>query len=250
MANDEYDNAQADKEILRQFEADNLLNDGAEFSHAEWRAALYTREQWLNEHAGMILDMYAQVMPSNWQPPAVRVSCGWPGIAPGGRVDCVKGVCYDTTGSADNTHEIFVSPMLSDRLDVLDTLAHEITHAIAGVSHQHDRLFATYGAKIGLLAPDGDRARLCAGDKLRAEFERYLSTAPEYPHASLNPPPPQPGEPTPTPTPQPTRLLKADCEKCGYTIRVTMKWASRGLPICPFDHIPFTLANSKPAGDK
>lgn len=31
---------------------------------------------------------------------------------------------------------------------------------------------------------------------------------------------------------QGTRLLKAECEKCGYTVRVTKKWAAEGLPYC------------------
>lgn len=30
-----------------------------------------------------------------------------------------------------------------------------------------------------------------------------------------------------------TRLKKAWCEKCGYTIRVTMKWIMKHVPICP-----------------
>jgi hypothetical protein len=27
-------------------------------------------------------------------------------------------------------------------------------------------------------------------------------------------------------------LLKAYCEKCGYTVRVTSKWLAVGLPAC------------------
>lgn len=31
-----------------------------------------------------------------------------------------------------------------------------------------------------------------------------------------------------------TRLLKAECLDCGYTVRVTNKWlAGKGAPICP-----------------
>lgn len=45
---------------------------------------------------------------------------------------------------------------------------------------------------------------------------------------------------------QATRLLKAVCPECGYTIRVTQKWASQGLPVCPTDLVEFVLAD----GDK
>lgn len=33
--------------------------------------------------------------------------------------------------------------------------------------------------------------------------------------------------------PQTTRLLKAACSSCGYTVRVTKRWADKGLPVCP-----------------
>lgn len=32
---------------------------------------------------------------------------------------------------------------------------------------------------------------------------------------------------------QSTRLLKACCTSCGYTVRVTKRWADKGLPVCP-----------------
>ena len=28
-------------------------------------------------------------------------------------------------------------------------------------------------------------------------------------------------------------MLKAECPECGYTIRLTKKWADLGLPTCP-----------------
>ncbi|MDQ6920240.1 MAG: hypothetical protein M3256_12390 [Actinomycetota bacterium] len=30
-------------------------------------------------------------------------------------------------------------------------------------------------------------------------------------------------------------MLKAECPECGYTIRLTKKWADVGLPSCPTD---------------
>jgi hypothetical protein len=36
-----------------------------------------------------------------------------------------------------------------------------------------------------------------------------------------------------------TRLLKAECEECGYTVRVTKKWLeAKGAPICPCNMKP------------
>ena len=32
-----------------------------------------------------------------------------------------------------------------------------------------------------------------------------------------------------------SRLVKASCPGCGYTVRVTRKWIAVGLPLCPTD---------------
>jgi hypothetical protein len=40
---------------------------------------------------------------------------------------------------------------------------------------------------------------------------------------------------------QTTRMLKATCPSCGFTIRLTRTWAEKGLPICSLDGEQFTL---------
>jgi hypothetical protein len=45
-----------------------------------------------------------------------------------------------------------------------------------------------------------------------------------YPHASLD---------RSQVKKQSTRLIKALCPECGYTIRTTAKWIENGLPTCP-----------------
>jgi hypothetical protein len=36
-------------------------------------------------------------------------------------------------------------------------------------------------------------------------------------------------------------MLKAECSECGYTIRLTKKWADLGLPNCPIDNVALVL---------
>jgi hypothetical protein len=36
-------------------------------------------------------------------------------------------------------------------------------------------------------------------------------------------------------------MLKAECPECGYTIRLTKRWADLGLPFCPIDSTGLTL---------
>ena len=40
---------------------------------------------------------------------------------------------------------------------------------------------------------------------------------------------------------QETRLRKALCPGCGYTVRVTSKWIDRGLPVCSTCVVEFVL---------
>lgn len=37
-----------------------------------------------------------------------------------------------------------------------------------------------------------------------------------------------------------SRLVKAACQQCGYTVRVTRKWLAVGAPICPTDNVAMT----------
>jgi hypothetical protein len=201
----------------------NEENESYSISQADWRAAQYTREEWLNGMAGRLLDEYGIA-----DPPAIRVSCGWGGAAPGGRVDCVRGVCYSEDSSADKTREIFISPMLAEPLAVAQALAHELVHALVGFGAGHGPTFAEFGHTVGLA---GAPEQMIPGSELTDKIMEWITGMPEYPHAVLAPPPPEPPPPAPTP-PQPTRLLKGMCPSCEYVIRVTLKWASRGMPTC------------------
>jgi hypothetical protein len=44
---------------------------------------------------------------------------------------------------------------------------------------------------------------------------------------------------------QPTRLLKVQCKKCGYTMRITLKWLNVAVPNCPVNHGVMTYLNAK-----
>lgn len=224
------------------------MTDPDAITRAAWLGAQYTREQWLNRMLGHVLDMYESACGASFEAPRIRVSCGWAGVAPGGRVDCVRGACYGPLSSGDDTHEIFISPMLDDGATVVETLCHEVTHAVAGIEANHGTTFTETGARIGMI---GVGEESLPGPILRAAIAAWLADAPVYPHAILTPPPPEPSpspDPTPTPT-QTTRQLKATCSGCGYVIRVTMKWASRGLPTCTGCGIGFMLTEKNGGND-
>jgi len=221
----------------------------AEPTWREWIDSQPTREAWLMEAAFAVL--VPRFEEAGRTVPPFKVSCGWTGA---GYEGCTLGVCYPPASSSAGTTEIFISPTLDNGLDVLCVLFHELAHATVGTEHDHDAdHFGALCSQLGLTKSGRDHkgtwpAQAYPNDRLQATLAVALDAAglPPYPHASLIPPPPSGGVnvtvgpsnngPTLPPLPpkptQTTRLLKASCPSCGYIVRVTMKWASRGLPTC------------------
>lgn len=241
-------------------------------TRAAWAAQQYTREQWLMERAGEIADYFeACGLLFPW---IIRVSCGWPGVVPGGRIECVKAVTYDAEMSADCAREIFISPMLTDSVEIVGVLAHEMVHAILMTSAQHGDPFLTVCNRAGLT--EGEPEQRLPGPELMATLRAHLANADAYPHAALTPPPPQPGQvivvtindkgEQSTRTAQEgsegstegmsigvitrekevkvnangERVLTLRCQ-CGSEAYVLMKHASRGLPFCQGCRLPYTV---------
>lgn len=199
----------------------------------DWIAAQPTREAWLLER--YLADIVPYLQARGLPVPNAKISCGWTGS---GMEACTLGVCYDTSQSAAGLNEIFISPTVADSEMALAVLFHELAHAIAGVPQGHDaETYGTVCRRLGLTDNDGPHAwPTCAhpGAELKAWIADVVRQCGEpYPHATLTPPPPnvQVVEGPPKP-PQSTRMLKASCEADGYVVRLTMKWATRGLPAC------------------
>jgi len=221
-------------------EPDESTDDSTEDtmpSLQEWVEAQPTREAWLYEAA------YAVCVPlftsAGYEVPAFRISCGWTGAGDEG---CTLGVCYAPEASKSKTCEIFVSPTLDNGLDVVCVMLHEMAHAVAGVDKGHDiEHFGEVCKAVGLTNAGADHkgtwptqaypGKATKGDLAFAILAHMRGEV--YPHAALIPPPPKPPEIVEVDKPtQTTRMLKAVCEECGYVIRVTMKWAARGMPVC------------------
>lgn len=205
---------------------------------ADWIAAQPTRESWLLER--YLANVVPYLQAHDVTPPDVRLSCGWTGV---GVEACTLGVCYDKSQSAADVYEIFISPTVADSAQALAVMFHELAHAIAGCTVGHDR--ETYGTvcrRLGLTDNDGGNDDshawpTCAspGAELRAWIAAVVARCEPYPHAAVVPPPPAPPVIVEKPgnhKPQSTRMLKASCESDGYVVRLTMKWATRGMPKC------------------
>lgn len=183
------------------------------------------RQQWLEKATDALRQLFER---KGFEvPDAVRVSVGWPKGSHGkGRA---IGQCWGYEGSSDKHNEIFISPEIttpgqSER--VLDVLAHELAHAVAGIEAGHKAPFKRIAVAIGL---DGKMTATVAGPEFAQWARGVVDRIGKFPAGSLSPVERKK---------QSTRLLKCACADCGYTVRITRKWVeSAGEPICPTDKI-------------
>lgn len=154
--------------------------------------------------------------------PEVRVSCGFPSRSATSSKRRRIGECWSPKSAADERAQIFISPVLEDAITVLATLIHEYVHAVDRNEHGHKGPFKRMALAVGLT---GKMTATTAGPELAKEIEGWIKDLGPYPHAGLS---------TMTRTKQSTRLIKCECDGCGYTVRTTLKWIeAAGAPLCP-----------------
>jgi hypothetical protein len=186
------------------------------------QAPLTTREAWLTHMAEKYL--WPRIEAGGGRRPArYRVSVGFPKGRRGGKGHSI-GQCWSQEVSADQTCEIFISPEL-DAAQAVAVLSHEVCHAAVGVRHGHRAPFKKLALAIGLSGPM--RATIPAPG-FATTIHGWIAAEPAYPHAPLTA--------ATSPTKPGSRLLKARCERCGYTVRVTRQWLDIARPVCPDPH--------------
>tara|TARA_R110001606_G_scaffold240684_1_gene388756 strand:+ start:63 stop:650 length:588 start_codon:yes stop_codon:yes gene_type:complete len=168
------------------------------------------RETWLNEATDLMrLGIFKNV--SLEIPKDVKISCGF---APNGNIGNkykTLGVCHNRNSSKAKINEIFISPVTSDSLRVLDILAHELIHAIDDCKNGHKKPFRDMALAIGLI---GQMRSTIAGDELIKDLKEIISKIGDYPHdvVSLN-----------TNKKQGTRMKKVSCIDCSFSYRTSQK---------------------------
>jgi hypothetical protein len=183
------------------------------------------REAWLyavRDRLRPLFDEAGYPMPDN-----VRISCGFPGVGALGTARYRRGECWAAECSTGNVFEIFISPRVADQQTVTVILLHELVHATVGLSTGHRGPFAKAAKKLGLVAP---LTTATPNDGLAAKLQLIVEEVGPYPHREMDV-----ATETSGPKKQGTRMLKAECGECGYTVRLTKKWASIAEPLCPVD---------------
>jgi len=179
------------------------------------------REDWLSAAVSELRPFFDAVGAP--LPVSVRVTCGFPSNA---KRSGAIGECWADTASADKTFEVLISPVLDDPLRVFDVLVHELCHATAGAMN-HGVNFQKVAKAMHLdpTSAKGWKATVRAAS-FEPTFGAIITSLGAYPHAALT---------MSNRKVQTTRMLKAVCPSCGYTVRLTQKWAALGLPSCPVD---------------
>src|SRR3954470_1817834 len=98
-----------------------------------------TRELWLERAVLALQPLFAE---HDITLPAVRVSVGWPSRGGTGTTKRVIGQCWKGMVAADGVQQIFLSPVLDDVSKVLETLVHELIHAVDDCESGHRGAFA------------------------------------------------------------------------------------------------------------
>ena len=153
--------------------------------------------------------------------PQVKVSVGFPSTGGKGRH---LGQCWSSKAAEDNINQIFIAPHLKTPLDFLDTLVHELVHAVDNCESGHGEGFKKIALDVGLKGPMRSAG---AGEILQQNLMRITEKLGAFPHGRLN---------LPIRTAQ--KVAKrpgAICTNCGYEVVMLRKHLYLGPPICPKD---------------
>ena len=177
------------------------------------------REAWLQAAVAKLAPIFKAI---GHEVPPVKTSIGFPS---GGIRSNAIGQCWARGGAKDKLNHIFISPTLGSAYEAIDTLAHELIHAVDDCVHKHGKEFKAIALAIGMKGPMRSAS---AAEKLKPKLEAILKELPPYPHGKLN---------APATRVQSSPPPKACCDICGYKVTVPKRFLHIGPPICPGDKV-------------
>jgi hypothetical protein len=113
-------------------------------------------------------------------------------------------------------------PVLDEPVQVLDTLVHELVHAVDDCMHHHGPEFKKIATDVGL---QGLMREASAGPPLLEQLTTISRQLGKYPHSKINLAHSSSKKTGPRP--------RAKCKKCGYEVTPLKKWLHMGPPLCP-----------------
>ena len=178
-----------------------------------------TREAWLLAAVELLRPLFAA---KGFGVPPCQVSCGF--ASTGTRSGHV-GQCWSTKSASNELNQIFIAPTLKSSYEVLDTLVHELVHAVDNCENKHGKEFKKIALKMGMKGPMRSAE---AGPELKVTLTSLLDTLGQYPHGHL-----KVGMRKAARRDRP----RAKCKHCGYQVPMLKKFLTYGPPICPKDKV-------------
>lgn len=179
-----------------------------------------TREDWLLAAIEAIRPIFALMRYEI--PHDCQVSCGF--ASTGTRSHHI-GQCWSKESSTDERNQIFISPALHEPVEVIDTLVHELVHAVDDCKHNHGKEFKKIALKLGMVGPMRSAG---AGPDLKIKLQAIADSLGPYPHGKL-------------------KVVhrkaisrsrpRAKCPTCGFQVPMLKRFLAYGAPICPKDKI-------------
>jgi len=138
----------------------------------------------------------------------------------------MAGECWHAESSGDQHYEIYIRPDKDDPVEVLGVLVHELIHTLLPPTVKHGKQFRDIASLVGL---QGKMQQTIPSPLLLEKLKTIAANLGTLPHAKLNF-----TSASESPKKQAKKWLKAECgASCGYSVRITSKWAKIGLPVCP-----------------
>lgn len=187
-----------------------------------------TREEWLMNAVEELRPLFQDAGFPLCQ--RIRVSCAFPTTY---TRSGALGQAFPDGASADRALEVMIAPSLDQPRDVFAVLVAQLAHAVNGAISHASATYQAAAAAMGLAWRDKPTWRhTMAGPDFEDRFGQIIDSLGPYPHAALS---------AERPKTQGTRMLKAVCPSCGYIVRVSNRWASKGLPNCGIDGDTFNI---------
>ena len=149
---------------------------------------------------------------AGYEIPDVKISCSWAL----GTADTNKktlGQCVPRSWSKANINEIMIVPTVDNSEQVIDTLAHELAHAVDDCKSGHGAGFKKICLAVGLNG-SSQMTYACAGDELKQTITEIVEDIGLYPHNELE---------INKRKKQTTRMLKVSCTECEFSYRTSRK---------------------------
>jgi hypothetical protein len=180
-----------------------------------------TRELWLEQAVRALTPLFKEQGAT--VPTQVRVSVGFPKGRKGNKGNAI-GQCWAGAAAADGVHQVFISPVLTDPVQILGVLVHELVHAVDDCQSGHVGAFRKLATSLGLT---GKMTATTVGEELAPKLEKIAAKLGPFNHAQLGG---AEGRGIPKQT---TRQLLVECLSCGCKVRMTRMWIeTAGTPTC------------------